>query len=115
MEDRMPPTDTAEAPRNREERITAQRRGLPDSPGVYLFRGKNRRVLYVGKAKSIKKRVAGHFSNPSTRGAGGLLDGVGHRGSVAPQTEAGALLLEQNFIRQYRPRYNVRLRDDKSY
>src|SRR3954466_14965295 len=115
MEDRMPPTDTAEAPSNREERITAQRRGLPDAPGVYLFRGKNRRVLYVGKAKSIKKRVAGHFSNPSTGGAGGLLDEVDPLESIVTQTEAEALLLEQNFIRQYRPRYNVRLRDDKSY
>ncbi|MEA2466895.1 MAG: excinuclease subunit, partial [Thermoleophilaceae bacterium] len=112
----MPPTDTAEAPKKtREERITAQRRGLPDSPGVYLFRGKNRRVLYVGKAKSIRKRVGGHFSNPSTRGAGGLLDEVEHIESLVTQTEAEALLLEQNFIRQYRPRYNVRLRDDKSY
>ncbi len=109
------PTDTAEAPKSREERITAQRRGLPDSPGVYLFRGKNRRVLYVGKAKSIRKRVAGHFSNPSTRGAGGLLTEVEHLESIVTQTEAEALLLEQNFIRQYRPRYNVRLRDDKSY
>src|SRR4051812_20415180 len=115
MEDRMPPAETAEAPKTRQERITAQRRGLPDAPGVYLFRGRNRRVLYVGKAKSIKKRVAGHFSNPSTRGAGGLLDEVEHLESVVTQTEAEALLLEQNFIRQYRPRYNVRLRDDKSY
>src|SRR3954451_16852470 len=72
--DRMPPTDTEQAPTSREERITAQRRGLPDSPGVYLFRGKRGRVLYVGKAKSVTKRVAGHFSNPSTRGPGGLLD-----------------------------------------
>src|SRR3954452_2566741 len=107
----MPPTDTAAAPKSREERIAAQRRGLPDAPGVYLFRGKNGRVLYVGKAKSIRKRVAGHFSNPSTRGAGGLLDEIEHIESVVTQTEAEALLLEQNFIRQYRPRYNVRLRD----
>src|SRR3954465_1710111 len=107
---------TAEtAPKSREERITAQRRALPDAPGVYLFRGKSRRVLYVGKAKSIRKRVAGHFSNPSTRGAGGLIDEIEHIEAVATETEAEALLLEQNFIRQYRPRYNVRLRDDKSY
>src|SRR6476619_1147387 len=111
----MPPTDTEKAPMSREERITAQRRGLPDSPGVDIFRGKSRRVLYVGKAKSLRKRVAGHFSNPSTRGAGGLLDEIEHIESVVTQTEAEALLLEQNFIRQYRPRYNVRLRDDKSY
>jgi excinuclease ABC subunit C len=111
----MPPTDTAEAPKSRAERITAQRRGLPDQPGVYLFRGKKGRVLYVGKAKSIRKRVGGHFSNPGTRGGGGLLTEVEHLESIVTQTEAEALLLEQNFIRQYRPRYNVRLRDDKSY
>ncbi|HEY0631412.1 MAG TPA: nucleotide excision repair endonuclease, partial [Thermoleophilaceae bacterium] len=79
---------TAEtAPKSREERITAQRRGLPDAPGVYLFRGKGRRVLYVGKAKSIRKRVAGHFSNPSTRGAGGLITEIEHIESVVTQTE----------------------------
>src|SRR6059036_2159955 len=99
----------------RDERIAAQRKGLPDGPGVYLFRDAKRRVLYVGKAKSLKKRVASHFSSPSTRGASDLLDEIANIESVVTQTEAEALLLEQNFIRQYRPRYNVRLRDDKSY
>src|SRR3954469_23400541 len=112
-QDHMATAETA--PKSREERIDAQRRALPDAPGVYLFRGKSRRVLYVGKAKSIRKRVAGHFSNPSTRGAGGLIDEIEHIEALATETEAEALLLEQNFIRQYRPRYNVRLRDDKSY
>jgi excinuclease ABC subunit C len=107
---------TAETePRTREERLRAQRRALPDSPGVYLFRDHKRRVLYVGKAKSLRKRVAGHFSNPSTRGASGLLDEMANIEYIATETEAEALLAEQNFIREYRPRYNVRLRDDKSY
>lgn len=107
---------TAETePRSREERLRAQRRALPDAPGVYLFRGPKRRVLYVGKAKSLRKRVAGHFSNPSTRGAGGLLDEMESIEFIVTETEAEALLAEQNFIREYRPRYNVRLRDDKSY
>src|ERR1700709_232490 len=61
MEDRMPTTDTAAAPQNREERITTQRSTSIVLPAVYLFRGKNRRVLYGGKAKSIRKRVPGHF------------------------------------------------------
>src|SRR2546421_2720728 len=106
-------TDLPES--DRSERIAAQRRALPDAPGVYLFRDSRRRVLYVGKAKSVKKRVASHFSSPSTKGAHGLLDEVEHIDFIATQTEAEALLAEQNFIRQYRPRYNVRLRDDKSY
>src|SRR6059036_3156158 len=100
---------------DRDSRIAAQRRALPDAPGVYLFRDSKRRVLYVGKAKSLKKRVASHFSNPSTRGAYELLEEISNIEFIATQTEAEALLAEQTFIRQYRPRYNVRLRDDKSY
>src|SRR5256885_9629415 len=111
----MTPTTTTRKEDERADRIAAQRRGLPDAPGVYLFRDSRRRVLYVGKAKSVKKRVASHFSSPSTKGAHGLLDEVEHIDFIATQTEAEALLAEQNFIRQYRPRYNVRLRDDKSY
>ncbi|MBV9214444.1 MAG: excinuclease ABC subunit UvrC [Actinobacteria bacterium] len=107
--------ELATAPPSAEERISAQRRALPDAPGVYLFRDSKRRVLYVGKAKSLRKRVASHFSNPSTKGAGGLLGEIANIEFIATQTEAEALLAEQNFIRQYRPRYNVRLRDDKSY
>jgi len=99
----------------REERIREQRRALPDAPGVYLFRDNRRRVLYVGKAKSLKKRVQSHFSSPSTRGSTGLLEEMENIEFIATQTEAEALLAEQTFIRQYRPRYNVRLRDDKSY
>src|SRR5918998_1524690 len=91
--------------------LAAQRRALPDAPGVYLFRGRRRRVLYVGKAKSLRKRVASHFSNPTTRGAGDMVSEIEHIEFVATQTEAEALLAEQNFIRQYRPRFNVRLRD----
>src|SRR5436853_1872327 len=100
---------------DREQRIGAQRKALPDAPGVYLFRDGKRRVLYVGKAKSLKKRVASHFSSPSTRGAFDLLDEISNIEFIATQTEAEALLAEQTFIKQYRPRYNVRLRDDKSY
>ncbi|HEX8742906.1 MAG TPA: excinuclease ABC subunit UvrC [Thermoleophilaceae bacterium] len=97
------------------ERIAEQRRALPDAPGVYLFRDAKRRVLYVGKASSIKKRVASHFSNPSTKGAQGMVDEIANIEFIATETESEALLAEQNFIRQYRPRFNVRLRDDKSY
>jgi excinuclease ABC subunit C len=100
---------------DRASRIGAQRRALPDAPGVYLFRDSKRRVLYVGKAKSLKKRVASHFSNPSTRGSSDMLEAIDNIEFIATQTEAEALLAEQNFIKQYRPRFNVRLRDDKSY
>jgi len=91
------------------------RRDLPDEPGVYLFRNAQGRVIYVGKAKSIRKRVASHFSNPSTRAGRDLLPMIDHIESLVVHTEAEALLAEQNFIRQYQPRFNIRLRDDKSY
>src|SRR2546421_5913795 len=106
-------TDLPES--DRRERIAAQRRALPDAPGVYLFRDSRRRVLYVGKAKSVKKRVASHFSSPSTKGAHGLIEEVEHIDFIATQPGGEPPLAEQTFIRQYRPRYNVRLRDDKSY
>ena len=101
-------------PTEREERIKQQRRQLPDSPGVYLFRDNRKRVIYVGKAKSIRKRVAGHFGKASSSRSD-MVASVAAIEFVATQTEAEALLAEQNFIKQYRPIFNVRLRDDKSY
>ena len=92
-----------------------RRRELPDEPGVYLFRDARGKVFYVGKAKSIRKRVASHFSNPSTRGGEGLIDLIDQIEALVVHTEAEALLAEQNFIKQYKPRFNIRLRDDKSY
>jgi excinuclease ABC subunit C len=102
--------------------LVEQRRGLPDQPGVYLFRDGKGRVVYVGKAKSIRKRVASHFSKAQVGGRGA--NSPGHAEMVAAVeniefvvvgSEAEALLAEQSFIKQYRPRFNIRLRDDKSY
>jgi excinuclease ABC subunit C len=98
--------------------LAEQRRKLPDQPGVYLFRDARGRVIYVGKAVSVRKRVASHFR---ADGRGGAL---GHDAMVAETAaieyivfsgEGEALLAEQAFIKQYRPRFNIRLRDDKSY
>jgi excinuclease ABC subunit C len=92
-----------------------RRRELPDEPGVYLFRDERGKVIYVGKAISIKKRVASHFSNPSTRAGRDLLPMIEQIEALVVHTESEALLVEQNFIKQYKPRFNIRLRDDKSY
>ncbi|MBV9194116.1 MAG: GIY-YIG nuclease family protein, partial [Solirubrobacterales bacterium] len=92
-----------------------KRRELPDAPGVYLFRDARGKVVYVGKAKSIRKRVASHFSNPSTRGGRDLVELIDHVEALVVHTESEALLVEQNFIKQYKPRFNIHLRDDKSY
>jgi excinuclease ABC subunit C len=96
-----------------------KRRELPDEPGVYLFRNAKGRVIYVGKAKSIRKRVASHFSGggrgSQSRGGRDLVPMIDHIEALVVHTEAEALLAEQNFIKQYKPRFNIRLRDDKSY
>ncbi|MGB7686300.1 MAG: excinuclease ABC subunit UvrC, partial [Solirubrobacterales bacterium] len=93
------------------ERIAEQRGALPDSPGVYLFHGPDGELLYVGKARSIRKRVASHFSGGETR----LTSRVDRIATLVTATEAEALLAEQSFIKRHRPRFNIRLRDDKSY
>ena len=98
-----------------EERLREQRRALPDGPGVYIFRDARRKVLYVGKARSIRKRVGGHFSKPGARGAADMVSQVRDIEFVATETEAEALLAEQEFIKRHPPVFNVRLRDDKSY
>src|SRR3954449_10245142 len=108
----MAATPTSEG---RRTRLAEQRKRLPDGPGVYLFRDARGKVIYVGKAKSIRKRVASHFSNPVTRGAFEMVDAIETVEFILLSSETEALLAEQNFIKQYRPRFNIRLRDDKSY
>src|ERR1700681_1762886 len=98
--------------------LAEQRRSLPDQPGVYLFRDGRGRVLYVGKANSVRKRVASHFSKaqlPSSPGHAEMVASVEHIECVVVAFEAEALLAEKSFIKQYRPPFNIRLRDDKSY
>ena len=96
------------------ESVGEQRRRLPDQPGVYLFKDAGGDVLYVGKALSIRKRVASHFSGPH-RGGLDFIDQVGSIDFLVTENEAEALLAEQQFIKRNRPRFNIRLRDDKSY
>jgi excinuclease ABC subunit C len=104
-----------------ESKLDQQRRDLPDQPGVYVFRDRDGGALYVGKANSIRKRVASHFSGKGGGlGAGlggttGMLAQVDSIETLVTQNEAEALLAEQAFIKRYRPRFNIRLRDDKSY
>jgi excinuclease ABC subunit C len=111
-------TDTATGAKDARASIAEQRKGLPDQPGVYLFRDGKGRVVYVGKAKSVRKRVASHFAKaqvPSSPGHAEMVASVEHIECVVVASEAEALLAEQSFIKQYRPRFNIRLRDDKSY
>src|SRR5258705_2217353 len=101
--------------------LLEQRRDLPDAPGVYVFRDKAGDALYVGKANSIRKRVGSHFAGKGAgrgSGMGGTAELIDRTASIeflVTQNEAEALLAEQSFIKRYRPRFNIRLRDDKSY
>jgi len=90
---------------------------LPDSPGVYLWKNGEGRVLYVGKAKRLRSRVrsyvaSDHRESLKTRA---LMQQVVDVETIVVPTEAHALILEANLIKEYRPRFNVALRDDKSY
>jgi len=110
-------TSSTGASAERRVRIAEQRRRLPDQPGVYLFRDARGKVIYVGKAKSIRKRVASHFSRSASHstGHGDMVAEADAVECLVVSSESEALLTEQSFIKQYRPRFNIRLRDDKSY
>ena len=89
---------------------------LPNSPGVYQYYDKNETIIYVGKAKNLKKRVSSYFTktheNGKTRVLVSKIVDIKH---IVVETENDALLLENNLIKKHRPRYNVLLKDDKSY
>ena len=102
-------------PESAELSVEEQRARLPDQPGVYLFKDETGRVIYVGKAASIRKRVAGHFSGKASRGSFEFVDRVASIDVLVTENEAEALLAEQQFIKRHRPPFNIRLRDDKSY
>jgi excinuclease ABC subunit C len=103
------------------KKLADQRKELPNAPGVYVFRNRAGDALYVGKANSIRKRVASHFAGKGGgrgSGMGGTAELIDRTDSIeflVTENEPEALLAEQSFIKRYRPRFNIRLRDDKSY
>lgn len=91
---------------------------LPPSPGVYLFKDKKGSVVYVGKAKSLRSRVRSYFQGGSTDNRYFipiLQRTIGDLDTIVTATEKEAAILENNLIKEHRPRYNVKLRDDKDY
>lgn len=89
---------------------------LPNHPGVYLMRNRDRKVIYVGKAKDLKKRVTSYFlKNQTSVKTQHLVNHIYDIDVVLTETETEALLLEINLIKKHQPRYNVCFRDDKSY
>lgn len=95
--------------------VAARIRSLPDRPGIYIFRGDDQRPLYVGKAKSLRKRTASYLrSLPDARLMRMLAD-ARELDFLIADSEAEALALENSWIKREKPRYNIRLRDDKTY
>ncbi|MCD6090843.1 MAG: excinuclease ABC subunit C [Bacteroidales bacterium] len=99
------------------EQLKLQIRSLPQSPGVYQFFDVENRIIYIGKAKNLKKRVASYFNKESsTSGKLRVLVSKIHRIEfMVVDTELDALLLENNLIKKYQPRYNILLKDDKTF
>jgi excinuclease ABC subunit C len=90
---------------------------LPDSPGIYRYYNKEEELIYVGKAKSLKKRVTSYFTKQSqyNRKTEKLVSEIKKIEFTLANTEFDALLLENNFIKQYQPKYNILLKDDKTF
>ena len=90
---------------------------LPDGPGVYLWKGADGAVLYVGKAKRLRSRVRSYFASdhPFSLKTQHLVRHITDLETIVVPTEAHALILEANLIKEYHPRFNIALRDDKSY
>jgi len=88
---------------------------LPEQPGIYIFRDSEGKPLYVGKAKSLRKRVMNYLQPEPERRLGAMIAEARSVDYVVADSEAEALLLENNWIKQGQPRYNIRLRDDKTY
>jgi excinuclease ABC subunit C len=99
------------------ERVEAQLKALPAKPGVYIFRDEEGRVLYIGKAKSLRPRVRSYFQRGGeTRAQIAQLPArVADIEVIVTSTEAEALHVEQNLVKRHRPPFNIRLRDDKSF
>jgi excinuclease ABC subunit C len=99
------------------ERVKEQLKTLPAKPGVYLFHDDAGKVLYVGKAKTLRSRVRSYFqASPDSRAAIQLLPSrVADIEVIVTGSEVEALHLEQNLVKRHRPPFNVRLRDDKSF
>ncbi len=88
---------------------------IPDAPGAYLFRNRHGEVMYVGKAKSLRKRVANYFTTGNLPRTQAMVDASEGVEWIVADSEVAALHLEYNLIKRHRPRYNIRLRDDKSF
>ena len=97
--------------------IKIQVKSLPNSPGVYQFLNKEGVIIYIGKAKDIKKRVSSYFQNKKNQSSKNLvmIKHIIDFEWILVRSEVEALITEANLIKKHRPRYNIDLKDDKSF
>ena len=96
--------------------LEVQLKTLPSSPGVYQYYDKNQKILYVGKAKNLKKRVTSYFTKRhDSHRIGVMVKKIKEIKHIVVESETDALLLENNLIKKHQPRFNVMLKDDKTY
>ncbi len=95
--------------------LELQLKTLPNKPGVYQFFDEDQTILYVGKAKNLKKRVSSYFAKEHFGKTKVLVSKIRNIKTTIVDTEYDALLLENNLIKEYQPKYNIRLKDDKTY
>ena len=88
---------------------------LPDNPGCYLYKDNIGEIIYVGKAKNLKNRVKSYFTGTNNKNTQTLVSKIEDFEYIIVNSEKEALLLENNLIKKYRPYFNIRLKDDKSY
>ena len=90
---------------------------LPELPGVYIMKSKEDEIIYVGKAKVLKNRVRQYFQNSSQKSSKtvAMVSNIDHFEYIVTKTETEALILECNLIKKFRPKYNIILKDDKTY
>lgn len=101
---------------NKNENLKQQVDSLPDQPGVYQYYNSMDEIIYVGKAKNLKKRVSSYFNKiHDSSKTNVLVKNISYLKYIVVETEEDALLLENNLIKQYQPRYNVLLKDGKTY
>ena len=97
------------------DKITSILKTIPTSPGVYQYFDDTGEIIYVGKAKNLKRRVSSYFNKEQTGKTRLLVSKIADIRFTVVGSEAEAFLLENNFIKQYKPRYNIMLKDDKTY
>jgi len=99
------------------EQLAVKIRNLPPDPGVYLFKNRDGKIIYIGKAKNLRNRVRTYFQSPHqlTPKTARLVTAIADLELMITDSEVEALILEANLVKEYKPRYNVNLKDDKHF